>query len=1126
MSVEKTKNGFPFSIPESNLRRTPVSLAILASLSFSGIESVHAANECTAGISPTVNSTVSCSSGTYLNGILYATTGTSLVISDSTIAPFIQNGGGEYGNVETTIGAASRVSASGSTVAIDTSSSNGTASVVISKNTLSSQEAHTINTSGQGLARTQVSDSIINTDPTVSHKWGIYNHAKEGNAIIDVESSTFNYTYAGTEGGTGGAFTNFLDSGNGIAQINSRNNHFNMRMDSSDSVISAIESNTRFATDNSIDDTGSVFTIEAPLGQGRAIFLHSQTGGNGSLALTDTTITGTAKDIIGALVSTTGGNGNASGVAKNATVSLTSSPTSTSSRAVSILASDAGTSTLEVTDSAFTMSGGNDTRTVQVGVIGRTADYLPVSEGGNGLSVGKTTLKVTNSSVKVVSESGKAIEAVADGEFQLTAASTSKIDAASSLHGSAIFVAGEYTGNGSRRLSGDTDINIGAETHVSGGWTDGSTPVQANNTATAINLGTTGNAKIINEGTLDASSDSIINTQGNRANKTALSSFSLTNAGSMTGSIDVYDTLNNADVDNTGTWTLRNLTDTNGDGVRDTFGVSSSTLGLSNQGSISNSGTIALEGDNGLATGLNNTGEYRTGYAANAMALGGAAQAQLLGVKSFSNSGIINMGNGKAGDVLLVSGGQTPGVSGGGVYIANGGLLTLDTVLNEGGAGNASDMLVVDGTRLGSEATGIKINNVGGTGAKITSDGIEVVRVLDSAQSADGVFTLNGRAVAGAYEYNLYHGGVGSHAADGNWYLRSQLINPEPIPDPTPDPVPDPDQDPSSEPVPDPTPAPAPTSEKVIRPEAGSYAANMAAASKMFNQRLIDREGRAENSSMWLRQKGNRNTFSDESGQVKTAINTYVVQGGGEIASMQFGDKDRLGVGVMLGYGSASSDSHNSHMKYRSKGSVNGYSGGLYATWYQDAASLDGTYIDSWVQYSKLDASVKGDLLTAEYYDIKGWSASLEGGYRIALHESENTRVFLTPQAQMIWNGAKADEHREANGTRVTSSGHNNLQSRLGVRLAQEGVSSKDKGSDKLFTLFSEANWLHNTEQTGATLDGMTTRQAGTTNIGELKVGVHGQLNKNSSVWTQFAQQMGGDGYSDSAVTIGLKYQF
>jgi outer membrane autotransporter protein len=50
-----------------------------------------------------------------------------------------------------------------------------------------------------------------------------------------------------------------------------------------------------------------------------------------------------------------------------------------------------------------------------------------------------------------------------------------------------------------------------------------------------------------------------------------------------------------------------------------------------------------------------------------------------------------------------------------------------------------------------------------------------VVEALDKARSAAGVFALGAPAVAGPYEYTLFHGGVGADAANGNWYLRSTL---------------------------------------------------------------------------------------------------------------------------------------------------------------------------------------------------------------------------------------------------------------------------------------------------------------------------------------------------------------
>lgn len=277
---------------------------------------------------------------------------------------------------------------------------------------------------------------------------------------------------------------------------------------------------------------------------------------------------------------------------------------------------------------------------------------------------------------------------------------------------------------------------------------------------------------------------------------------------------------------------------------------------------------------------------------------------------------------------------------------------------------------------------------------------------------------------------------------------------------------------------------------------------------------------------MWLRQEGSRTTFHDTTGQTRTATNTYVIQGGGEVWDTHFGESDRLGLGLMAGYGNAKSHSHSSRTGYRSEGSVDGYSAGIYATWYQDAASLDGLYVDSWTQYSWLNGSVNGEGLSSESYDISGLSASVETGYRMPVYQGENGRVFVTPQAQVIWSGIKADDHTEANGTRVKSSGDNNVQTRLGVKVSRDGVSDMDKGKDKLFTVYAEANWLHNSQQAGAVMDNVEVEQSGSRNLAEVKLGTEGQLNKHINLWSNVAQRLGDDGYSDTAVMVGFKYRF
>jgi len=131
--------------------------------------------------------------------------------------------------------------------------------------------------------------------------------------------------------------------------------------------------------------------------------------------------------------------------------------------------------------------------------------------------------------------------------------------------------------------------------------------------------------------------------------------------------------------------------------------------------------------------------------------------------------------------------------------------------------------------------THVAINNLGGHGAQ-TVEGIEVVNV---AGTSKGNFVKAGRIVAGAYDYDLDKKGQ-------SWYLTSH---------PT---------------------GPGAGTPSVLRPEGGSYVANLAAANTLFVMSLHDRLGEPqftdtlkdqnEVTSLWLRQVGGHNSWHDSSG--------------------------------------------------------------------------------------------------------------------------------------------------------------------------------------------------------------------------------------------------------------------
>ncbi|WP_160168914.1 autotransporter outer membrane beta-barrel domain-containing protein [Bradyrhizobium sp. Ai1a-2] len=185
------------------------------------------------------------------------------------------------------------------------------------------------------------------------------------------------------------------------------------------------------------------------------------------------------------------------------------------------------------------------------------------------------------------------------------------------------------------------------------------------------------------------------------------------------------------------------------------------------------SGLTNLSGDNSAFTG---TTSVEAGTLAVNGNLGGtlsvlsAGRLQGIGtVGTTTNAGVIAPGNSIG--TLTVAGN----------YTGNGGALELETVL--GGDASATDRLVVTGNTAGS--TTVRVLNRGGAGAQ-TANGI---KVIDVAGASNGIFALQGdyvlqgqqAMVAGAYAYTLQKNGV-STPTDGDWYLRSSLINPPAAP--------------------------------------------------------------------------------------------------------------------------------------------------------------------------------------------------------------------------------------------------------------------------------------------------------------------------------------------------------
>nr|WP_025377673.1 autotransporter outer membrane beta-barrel domain-containing protein [Yersinia hibernica] len=458
-----------------------------------------------------------------------------------------------------------------------------------------------------------------------------------------------------------------------------------------------------------------------------------------------------------------------------------------------------------------------------------------------------------------------------------------------------------------------------------------------------------------------------------------------------------------------------------------------------------------------------------------------------------------------------------------GDYHSDGGYIYFNTALNDDTS--ETDKLLIEGNTSGT--TYVVVRNAGGVGNE-TLEGIELIRVNGES---DGEFIQSGRIVAGAYDYSLNRGqdsslGRSHNGNSSHWYLTNAsepIITPIDPPDP-------------SEPVDPIAPGEPEQKQKVQRPEASGYSANLAAANNMFVTRLHDRLGETQYidaltgeqkvTSLWLRNEGGHTRSRDSYDQLGTQSNRYVLQLGGDIAQWSHNNADRFHLGIMGGYGNSKSRTDSRLSGYRARSSVDGYSLGMYGTWYANKADKSGLYVDSWAQYSWFNNRVEGQDLAAESYKSRGVTASIETGYTVKVGENLNSSYFIQPKAQAVWMGVKADSHQEDNGTNVSGVGDGNIQTRLGVRAFMQSYSSRDQGKERAFQPFVEANWIHNSKDFGTVMDNVTVKQAGAANIAELKLGVEGQLSKRLNLWGNVGQQIGNKGYSDTSAMLGVKYNF
>ncbi|EAO9970513.1 fibronectin-binding autotransporter adhesin ShdA [Salmonella enterica] len=495
------------------------------------------------------------------------------------------------------------------------------------------------------------------------------------------------------------------------------------------------------------------------------------------------------------------------------------------------------------------------------------------------------------------------------------------------------------------------------------------------------------------------------------------------------------------------------------------------------------------------------------------------------------NGDLINMGTMTSG-----SSSSTPGntLYVDGDYTGNGGSLYLNTVL--GDDDSATDKLVITGDASGT--TDLYINGIG-DGAQ-TTNGIEVVDV--GGVSTSDAFVLKNEVNAGLYTYRLYW-----NESDNDWYLASkaQSDDDDSGGDDTPSDggddggnvtppddggdggnvtPPDDGGDGGDVTPPDDGGDVAPQ----YRADIGAYMGNQWMARNLQMQTLYDREGsqyRNADGSVWARFKAGKAESEAVSGNIDMDSNYSQFQLGGDILAWGNGQQS-VTVGVMASYINADTDSTGNRgadgSQFTSSANVDGYNLGVYATWFADAQTHSGAYVDSWYQYGFYNNSVESGDAGSESYDSTANAVSLETGYRYDIALSNGNTVSLTPQAQVVWQNYSADSVKDNYGTRIDGQDGDSWTTRLGLRVDGKLY----KGSRTVIQPFAEANWLHTSDDVSVSFDDATVKQDLPANRAELKVGLQADIDKQWSVRAQVAGQTGSNDFGDLNGSLNLRYNW
>lgn len=314
---------------------------------------------------------------------------------------------------------------------------------------------------------------------------------------------------------------------------------------------------------------------------------------------------------------------------------------------------------------------------------------------------------------------------------------------------------------------------------------------------------------------------------------------------------------------------------------------------------------------------------------------------------------------------------------------------------------------------------------------------------------------------------------------------------------------------------------------------AGSYI-GIAYAAQLFDLSLHDRvgnrdwinpvTGEKQSTSLWMHHTMSHERFRDSTQQLRMRTTSNTTMLGGDLVQFTTSETGMAYVGLMGGYGTMDTKTTSKVTNMDSKAETDAWGVGAYAGWKANTTGQIGPYVDGWVMFTHASSDVTGSNSETEDINGQGLSAQLEAGWGFKLGSvvTNNGKVAnftVEPHASVTWFGMEYDEiHNDVQD--VHFEGTNNVRTRLGARAILT-----EEGNDH-FNAFVEANWVHNTQEYGATISGVTVDQAGSRNQGEARIGVDWRLTQDISAWARVGASFGSDSYTEREGSIGIRYQF